>query len=69
MSARDAGTICADADEVEVRSLLASCAVTGEDFFAADHGDRTRTQVLERAAGLLVDIPSRCARGAGACEA
>jgi hypothetical protein len=50
-------TFCADADEVEARSLLAFCVAIGEHFLAADHGDRTRTQVLARAADLLLDRP------------
>jgi AcrR family transcriptional regulator len=46
-------TFCGDADEVEARSLLAFCVAIGEHFLAADHGDRTRAQVLLRAADLL----------------
>lgn len=49
------GTFCADADEVEARSLLAFCLAIGEHFLAADHGDRTRVEVLNRAADLLLD--------------
>ncbi|TDD34704.1 TetR/AcrR family transcriptional regulator [Actinomadura sp. KC06] len=51
------GSFCADADEVEARSLLAFCAAIGEHFLAADHGGRTRAQVLARAADLLLDRP------------
>ncbi|WP_283138117.1 TetR/AcrR family transcriptional regulator [Rhizohabitans arisaemae] len=51
------GTFCSDADEVEARSLLAFCVAIGEHFLAADHGDRTRAQVLARAADLLLDRP------------
>jgi AcrR family transcriptional regulator len=51
------GTFCADADEVEARSLLAFCVAIGEHFLAADHGDRSRAQVLARAADLLLDRP------------
>ncbi|HEY6746321.1 MAG TPA: TetR/AcrR family transcriptional regulator, partial [Mycobacteriales bacterium] len=43
------GTFCADPDEVEARSLLAFCVAIGRHFLAADHGDRTRAQVLTRA--------------------
>ena len=50
-------TFCADADEVEARSLLAFCVAIGEHFLAADHGDRTRAQVLARAADLLLNRP------------
>jgi AcrR family transcriptional regulator len=51
------GTFCSDADEVEARSLLAFCVAIGEHFLAADHGDRTRAQVLVRAADLLLKRP------------
>ncbi|MFI0372096.1 TetR/AcrR family transcriptional regulator [Actinomadura sp. 1N219] len=51
------GAFCADADEVEARSLLAFCAAIGEHFLAADHGGRTRAQVLAHAADLLLDRP------------
>ena len=53
------GTFCADADEVEARSLLAFCVAIGEHFLAADHGDRTRAQVLARATDLLLNRPQR----------
>jgi len=55
------GTFCPDPDEVEARGLLAFCVAIGAHFLAADHGDRTRAQVLARAADLLLDRP----RGAG----
>jgi AcrR family transcriptional regulator len=48
------GTFCADPDEVEARSLLAFCLAIGEHFLAADHGDRTRDQVLARAIDLVL---------------
>jgi len=51
------GTFCSDADEVEARSMLAFCVAIGEHFLAADHGDRTRAQVLARAADLLLNRP------------
>ncbi|MFI7491926.1 TetR/AcrR family transcriptional regulator [Micromonospora echinaurantiaca] len=53
------GTFCTDADEIEARSLLAFCLAIGEHFLAADHGDRTRAQVLDRAADLLLDRPTK----------
>jgi AcrR family transcriptional regulator len=59
------GTFCSDADEVEARSLLAFCVAIGEHFLAADHGGRTRAQVIARAADLLLDRPA----GATAAEA
>jgi AcrR family transcriptional regulator len=49
------GTFCADPDEVEARSLIAFCVAIGEHFLAADHGGRTRAEVLTRAADLLLD--------------
>ena len=52
-------TFCPDPDEVEARSLLAFCVAIGEHFLAADHGDRTRAEVLTRAADLLLDRPAR----------
>jgi AcrR family transcriptional regulator len=52
------GTFCPDPDEVEARSLLAFCLAIGEHFLAAGHGDRTRAQVLARAADLLLDRPT-----------
>ncbi len=53
------GTFCSDTDEVEARSLLAFCVAIGEHFLAADHGDRTRAQVLFRAADLLLNSPTK----------
>jgi len=49
------GSFCADPDEVEARSLLAFCMAIGAPFLAADHGDRTRSQVLTRAADVLFE--------------
>ncbi len=51
------GTFCADPDEVEARSLLAFCLAIGEHFLAADHEGRSRSQVLSRAADILLDRP------------
>jgi AcrR family transcriptional regulator len=56
------GTFCSDADEVEARSLLAFCVAIGAHFLAADHGDRTRAQVLDRAADLLLNRPTATRR-------
>lgn len=53
------GTFCPDADEVEARSLLAFCLAIGEHFLAADHGGRTRAEVLTRAADLLLNRPTK----------
>jgi AcrR family transcriptional regulator len=49
------GTFCADPDEVEARSTMAFCLAIGAHFLAADHGGRTRGQVLARATDLLFD--------------
>ena len=49
------GTFCDDPDEVEARSVLAFCLLIGEHFLAADHGDRTRAQVVRRAGDLILD--------------
>ncbi|WBB61791.1 TetR/AcrR family transcriptional regulator [Streptomyces sp. WMMC500] len=49
------GTFCSDPDEVEARSLIAFCVAIGAHFLAADHGDRTRAQVVARAADLILD--------------
>jgi AcrR family transcriptional regulator len=49
------GTFCSDPDEVEARSLMAFCVAIGEHFLAAGHGDRTRAQVIARAADLLLN--------------
>ncbi|MFC0529200.1 TetR/AcrR family transcriptional regulator [Phytohabitans kaempferiae] len=49
------GTFCTDPDEVEARSVLAFCLLIGEHFLAADHGDRTRAQVLRRAGDLILN--------------
>ncbi len=53
------GTFCSDPDEVEARSLVAFCVAIGEHFLVADHGARTRAQVLARATDLLLDRPPR----------
>jgi AcrR family transcriptional regulator len=51
------GTFCSDPDEVEARSMLAFCVAIGEHFLAADHGDRSRAQVLARVTDLLFGRP------------
>jgi AcrR family transcriptional regulator len=45
---------CPDEDDVEVRAMLAYSAVIGSYFVAADHGGRTRAQVLELAVDRLL---------------
>jgi AcrR family transcriptional regulator len=46
---------CPDEDEVEVRSMLAFSLWIGNDFIAADHGERSRAEVTERAFRRLLD--------------
>ncbi|SNS01894.1 TetR/AcrR family transcriptional regulator [Actinomadura mexicana] len=48
------GTFRSDPDEVEARSMLAFCLLVGSHFLAADHGSRTRGEVVERAGRLLL---------------
>jgi AcrR family transcriptional regulator len=40
---------CSDEDEVEVRCLIALSLFVGSPFVAADHGARSRAEVVERA--------------------
>jgi hypothetical protein len=53
------GTFCTNPDEVEARSLMAFCVAIGEHFLAAEHGTRTRAEVIARAADLLLDRKPR----------
>jgi AcrR family transcriptional regulator len=48
------GAICADAAEVEARSLLAFSLMIGQHFLAADHLARSRAETLELAARWLL---------------
>jgi AcrR family transcriptional regulator len=48
-------SFCPDADDVEARSLLAFSLLIGNHFMAADHGPRSRAEVLELAARRLLD--------------
>jgi AcrR family transcriptional regulator len=61
------GTFCSDPDEVEARSLMAFCVAIGEHFLAAEHGDRTRAQVVARAADLLLNRTSEKPDGKSSC--
>lgn len=70
------GSLCAgtdtgvdvDADEIEARSLLAFCLAIGNHFLASDHGNRTRGDVVARAAAFLLDRPpGRAPAGAPGC--
>jgi AcrR family transcriptional regulator len=41
------GAFCPDADDVEARSMLSYSLLIGNHFIAADHGARSRADVLE----------------------
>jgi AcrR family transcriptional regulator len=47
------GAFCADEDEVEVRCMLNYSLWIGNHFIAADHGGRSRTEVMELAVRRL----------------
>jgi AcrR family transcriptional regulator len=49
------GDFCSPDDEVEARSLLVGSLWIGSHFMAADHGERSRAEVLELALKLLLD--------------
>ncbi|MYT27597.1 MULTISPECIES: TetR/AcrR family transcriptional regulator [unclassified Streptomyces] len=51
------GTFCSDPDEIEARSLLAFCLCIGNHFLAADHGSRSRADIMDRATDILLDRP------------
>jgi AcrR family transcriptional regulator len=46
-------TVCADEDELEARCLIAFSVAIGHHFIAADHGARSRADVLELVARRL----------------
>src|SRR5215204_641530 len=48
------GSFCPDEGEVEARSMLAFSLLIGSHFMAADHGARSRADVLELAARWLL---------------
>jgi AcrR family transcriptional regulator len=48
------GQFCADENDVEARSMLAFSLFIGSYFIAADHGDKTRSQVLQLAIDRLL---------------
>lgn len=50
---------CSDADEVEARAFLAFSLVIGNHLLAAEHGTRSRSEVLTRAGHLLLESPSQ----------
>ena len=49
------GDFCADEDEVEVRCLFTFALFVGSPFMAADHGSRSRREMLELALKRLED--------------
>jgi hypothetical protein len=49
------GAFCPDEDEVEVRCMLALSVWIGNHFIAADHGPRSRAEVLELGMRRLLD--------------
>jgi hypothetical protein len=49
------GEFCADEDEVETRCMLASSLWIGNHFIAAEHGRRTRGEVVRRALRGLIE--------------
>jgi AcrR family transcriptional regulator len=48
------GQLCADDDEAEVRSMLAFSLFIGSYFIAAEHGERSRAEVLQLALDRLL---------------
>ena len=48
------GEFCADEDDVEVRSMMSYSMVIGSYFVAVEHGDKTRSQVLQLAIDHLL---------------
>jgi hypothetical protein len=40
------GAFCADADDIEVRCMTAMALFVGSPFIAAEHGERSRAEVL-----------------------
>jgi AcrR family transcriptional regulator len=48
------GQFCADEDDVEARSMLAFSLFIGSYFIAAEHGNRSRSEVLQLAIDRLL---------------
>jgi AcrR family transcriptional regulator len=48
------GQLCADDDEAEARSMLAFSLFIGSYFIAAEHGERSRAEVLQLAIDRLL---------------
>lgn len=53
------GALCSDEDDVEARCMLAFSLLIGNHFMVADHGGRSRAEVLELAVRLLEQNPPR----------
>jgi AcrR family transcriptional regulator len=51
------GQLCADEDEVEARSMLTYSLFVGSYFIAAQHDDKSRSEVLQLAIDHLLDEP------------
>jgi len=49
------GAFCADEDEVEVRCLLTFSMFIGNRFMVADHGARSRADVVKLAQEWLLE--------------
>ncbi len=47
------GFVCEEADDIEVRSMIAFSLAIGDHFIAADHGARSREDVLQLAVQRL----------------
>lgn len=45
---------CTDPDEVEARCLVSMALLVGSQFVAADHGTRSRSEIMERALERLL---------------
>jgi AcrR family transcriptional regulator len=52
------GSYCSDPDEVEARCLAAFCLAIGRHLVTADHGDRSRDEVVADAAALILGEPA-----------
>lgn len=51
------GQFCADEDDVEARSMLVFSLFIGSYFIAAEHGDKSRSQVVRLATDRLLNEP------------
>jgi hypothetical protein len=49
------GAFCRDENDVEVRCMLAMSLFVGNHFVAADHGPRSRAEVMKLAVKQLLD--------------